>query len=143
MHLMIAQAMVRSALDGCEGAGCLDAFHADNGKGEVVIAWQEKGIWFRSMIDWFSQSLPLVYDYKTTGMSVAPHVIGRMMADAGWDIQAAMQERGLLALDLVRAGHGFRFVAQENEPPYAMTVAQLSESVLTIGRKKLDAAIRI
>lgn len=145
-HMKVAQKMVDIARDRCEAVGCHDAFHPDHGKGEVVIAWEEGGIWFRSMIDWFypfSQSLSLLYDYKTTGMSVAPHVIGRMMADAGWDIQAAMHERGLVALDLIGRGSRFRFVAQENEPPYAVTVAELSESVLTMGRKKLEVAIRI
>ncbi len=138
----LAAKMVDAARDAMEAAGCQDAF-SDRGHGEAVIAWQEGGIWFRSMIDFLMPELGLCYDYKTTGSSVAPHAVGRLMADAGWDVQAAMQERGLLALRLTSPSWRFRFVAQEDKRPFATTVVELSESVMTMGRKKLDAAIRI
>lgn len=140
---MIAQAMVRKGRDGLEASGCADAFAEDQGLGEVVIAWKEpQGFWCRAMIDWLA--LPLIYDYKTTAMNVAPHRIGYMMADAGWDIQAAMIERGLCALDQRHAGRlRFRFVAQEDKPPNAVTVCELSEAVMTMGRKKLAVALEI
>jgi len=138
----LAAKMVDAARDALEAAGCPDAFD-DRGYGEAVIAWQEDGIWFRSMIDCLIPIYTLCYDYKTTGLSVAPHAVGRLMADAGWDIQAAMQERGLLNLRLTSPSWHFRFVAQEDKKPFATTVVELSESVMTIGRKKLDMAIRI
>lgn len=139
-HFMTAQVMVLAASNSLHDAGCADAFN--KGNGEVVITWEEDGIWFRSMIDWRS-TLPLCYDYKTTEMSVAPHSIGRIMANAGWDVQAAMQERGLEALALLERNTKFRFVAQENKPPYAVTVCELGEGAMTMGRKKLQAAIHI
>lgn len=115
-----------------------------SGDSEVVIAWQKNGIWFRSMIDRLSTSRTLVLDYKSSGMSCAPHGIGRMMADAGWDVQAAMHEMGLNALHPESAGRRrHQFVAQENEEPYALTIAEMNEGVLTMGRKKLAAAINI
>jgi len=140
-HFMVAQAMARAAKDACENTGCPEAF--DWGDGEVVIAWEENGLWLRSMIDWFPREVPISYDYKTTEMSVAPHVIGARVASGGWDIQAAMQERGLVALGLIKPGQGFRFVAQESEPPYVVTIVELTESIMTLGRKKVDAAIAI
>jgi hypothetical protein len=121
---------------------CENAF--TNGDAEVVIANCEDGIWLRSMIDWITPDLREVWDYKTSGKSAAPHVAGKQMADAGWHIQAAMHERILDAVD--PRGRGRRrhlFVCQENEPPYALTVNEITEAALTIGRKKIDYAIRI
>lgn len=111
---------------------------------EVVIAWEEDGIWLRSMIDHLTPDRLTVIDFKTSGMSCAPHGIGRMMNDAGWDVQAAMHERGLYRVDPEGAGRRRHlFIAQENEEPYALTVVQISEAVLTMGRKKLAVATDI
>lgn len=141
-HMLAAERMVAAAWTQIKRHEADDCFR--NGAGEVMIAWQEDGIWFRSLIDWLHDDLLTVDDYKTGGVSVAPHGIGMRMVDQGWDIQAAMIERGLAVLDPERAGRRrFRFIAQENEAPFAMTVCQLSESVLTMGRKKLQAAIDI
>jgi PDDEXK-like domain of unknown function (DUF3799) len=118
----------------------------DGGDSEVVLAWQEDGLWFRSMLDWFTipAGRTRVVDYKTSGMSCAPHAIGRMLADAGWDVQAAMHERGLDALDPDGAGRRQHlFIAQENEEPYALTVCELGKSVRTMGHKKLEFATAI
>jgi hypothetical protein len=140
----IARAMADAAHEGLNLVGCGDAFKPENGNGEIVVAWQEGPLWFRTMIDWAFTDHRLNYDLKTTGSSVAPHMIDRLMVTAGWDIQAAFQERGLDAVDPTNAGRRtFRFVAQEDEPPYALTVCELSEDVMTMGRKKADHAIRI
>lgn len=114
------------------------------GVGEVVIIWQEDGLWFRSMIDWLPHNMRSPSDFKTTGMSVAPHVIPSLMMNGGWDVQAAMHERGLDVLDPNNAGRRkFRFIAQENYEPYALTICELPEAVLTMGRKKLQHAIDV
>lgn len=116
----------------------------DKGNGEVVLIWREGDLWLRTMIDWLSPQRELIHDYKTTGLSCAPHAIPALMLNGGWDVQAAMQERGLDALDPRGAGRRkFRFVSQENTAPYALTVCELPEAVITMGRKKLDYAIRL
>ena len=143
-HMVRATRMVEAASDQLDAARWQSAFDPDAGNGEVVIAWQEDGLWMRSLIDWLGTRVPTVYDYKSTGLSVAPHAIPNLMANAGWPIQAAMIERGLDALDPDNAGRRvFRFVAQENEPPYALTPIELGEAVLTMGRKQLQYAIDI
>ena len=120
------------------------AFHGAPGNGEVVLIWREGDIWLRTMIDWLSPQRNVAWDFKTSGMSCAPHAIPSLMLNGGWDVQAAMHERGLNAIDPDGAGRRkFRFVSQENTAPYAVTVAELSEAVLTMGRKKLDHAIRL
>lgn len=122
------------------GQAGLDGAFRD-GDGEIVVAWQEDGFWFRTLIDWM-ESPVLLYDLKTSGLSCAPHAIAPMIERAGWHIQAAMHERALNAVDPDGAGRRrFRFIAVENEPPYAMTPVELNEHWLTMGRKQLAYAI--
>lgn len=122
--------------------GWTDAFK--EGNGEAVVCWQEDGIWFRTMLDWITPDLRAAYDLKTTAASFAPHIIGRKMVDDGWDIQAAMHERALDAIDPDGAGRRkFRFVAVENYPPYALVPVEMTEAWLTMGRKKLAMAVDI
>ncbi len=115
------------------------------GSGEVVLAWQENGLWLRTMIDWINvQNKQVVVDYKSSGLSCAPHAVEDRPSVMGWDIQAAMHERGLDVLDPQNAGRRQHFyVNQENEPPYALTVVRISEADLTMGRKKLAMALDI
>ena len=122
-------------------AGCERAFvHGDP---EVVIANCEDGMWLRSMIDWITPDLREVWDYKTSGMSASPYATGRLMASGGWHIQAAMHERILDAIDTKGAGRRRHlFVAQETEPPYALTVNEIGEAAMTIGRKQIEYAAR-
>lgn len=140
-HMVRAQAMVHAARLQLAAAGWRRAFR--EGHGEVVIAWEEDGLWFRSMIDWMVDTGEL-YDLKTSGMSCAPHAVPMLGVDAGWDIQAAMHERGLDNLDPDNAGRRrFRFVPQENDAPFALVPVELTEAWLTMGRKKLQRAIDI
>lgn len=117
-----------------------DAF--TEGAAEVMICWEEDGIWFRSLLDWLHDGLRTVDDFKSTGMSVAPHVLGLRAEAGGWDIQAAFIERGLDVLDPAGAGRRkFRFIAQETDPPHALSVMHMDEHWLTMGRKKVQRAI--
>lgn len=123
-----------------KAVGWRDAFDQKTGDGEVVLVWEESGLWFRTMIDWLPKHQKLMYDLKTGGGSFAPHLVGQKVIDDGWDVQAAMIERGLNKL----AGNAkrlFRFCALENYEPYALAPVELTEHHLTMGRKKLDVAI--
>lgn len=114
-----------------------------DGKAEVVVIATEGGLPLRSMIDWMANPTLLV-DLKTTGLSVAPSAIPNMMVSAGWPIQAAFQERVLDHLDPEGRGRRkFRFIAIEDEPPYALTPVELTEAVMTMGRKQVDYAINL
>jgi hypothetical protein len=96
------------------------------------------------MIDWLTNDLREVWDLKTSGMSASPYATGKLMASAGWHVQCAMHERILDALDPKGAGRRkYRYVCQENEPPYALTVNEIGEAALTIGRKQIDWAVRM
>lgn len=141
-HLAAAREMVKVARTQLDGMGMPEAFR--DGDGEAVIAWEEHGIWFRTMLDWITPDRRLAYDFKTSGMSVSPNDIGRKAVDDGWDIQAAMHERALNRIDPDGAGRRrFRYIAQEHKKPYALTAIELPESWLTIGRQKLAVAINL
>jgi PDDEXK-like domain of unknown function (DUF3799) len=140
-HLARANEMVRAAAQQLMVAKHENAFVL--GHGEVVLCWREGDLWFRTMIDWLIDTRH-VYDLKTTAMSVAPHVAVERPSVEGWDIQAAMFERGLDALDPDGAGRReFIFINIENTPPFALTPVRISEADLTMGRKKLQHAVEI
>lgn len=138
-HMDAADAIAASARDQLARHEDRDAF--TKGSGEVMIAWQEHGFWYRALVDWLSDDLRTVDDFKTTGMSVAPHVLGIRAESAGWHVQAAFIERGLDILDPAGAGRRrFRFIAQEQFVPYQLVVMHMDEHWMTMGRKKLAYA---
>jgi hypothetical protein len=141
-HMKQAHELVKAARVQLDIADCEEAFFYGNG--EVVVAWQEDDIWFRTMIDWAVPNNVFLYDLKTSGRSAAPQAVPFTMEDGGWPIQAAMQERGLDIVDPENAGRRvFRFVMVENTPPFALTINEMTEAAMTHGRKQLDYAIRI
>ena len=140
-HFAVAQAMQRAARAALEAAGHWWMF--EQGDAECMIAWQyERGIWCRQLLDWLSPDRTTYVDYKTTQASAAPHLLARRMIENGWPVQAAFAETGLHAV-FGRARRRFLFVTQEATPPYALTVAELSEAVLTMGRKQVVSAVRL
>lgn len=141
-HFDTAGEMVDAAIEQLNRIhGCQNAF--TNGDAEVVVACEENGVWLRSMLDWVTPDLREIWDYKTGAQSASPYATGRRMAGDGWHIQAAMHERILDTLDPKGAGRRrFFYVAQENEEPYALTVNEIGEAALTIGRKQIEFAVR-
>ncbi len=139
-HLTRAREMIAAARPQLDAVGWKNDFKV--GQGEVMIAWQEGDLWLRSLIDWLSPDSLILTDFKTTGLNCAPHAIASMIEKAGWHVQAAMHDRGLNVLDPDGAGRRkFRFVALENEPPYALAAVELTEHWLTMGRKQLAYAV--
>jgi PDDEXK-like domain of unknown function (DUF3799) len=143
IHYDIAIQMVKRAHEQLRHIpGCGHIGDPIQGDAEVVIASCEDGLWLRAMIDWITPDLRQVVDFKTSGMSVSPYATGRLMASAGWHIQAAMHERILDEIDPDGAGRRHHlYVAQENYEPFALTVNEIDEAALTIGRKQLSYAI--
>lgn len=142
-HLADAHLMVKAACTQLLEAAPADAALEDaftNGNGEVVIAAEINGVWFRSLVDWMVNPR-LMFDYKTTGMSVAPHALPKLMADAGWPIQAAMQDMILDILDPEGAGkRRFFFIGQENYDPFELTISELPRATMQMGHKLLAKA---
>jgi len=114
-----------------------------HGVAEVMLAARDGDDWFRTLLDWWPQSQRVIYDYKTTGVSIAPGELDRKMWLDGWHIQAAFHEFLLEILDPTFSGRRkHRFVVQETFEPFAIQVAQIPEDALTIGRKQVANARR-
>ena len=112
------------------------------GQPEAVIAWDEGGVWCRSMVDWIDIEQRTLWDYKTVAGSVHPAAVGRRLFDMGYDLQACFYERGLHALQVIDQGElKFRFICQEIDPPYLVSIVELDQGAMIIGRKKVAHAI--
>lgn len=136
--------MAEAALNQLAALGLVDEWRPEVGHGEAVIANREGDIWLRAMIDWLPHHKRVVWDYKSTRASAAPHAVSARMGDTGWHIQAAMHERLLNAIDPDNAGRRRHlFVCQECDEPYALTVSEISEASLTIGRMQIQHAINL
>lgn len=112
-----------------------------NGTPEQTLIWQEtEHIWCRARLDWLPLAGPFFDDYKSTGASANPDEWSRTLYNMGADIQAAFYLRGIRALGLHEAP-AFRFIVQENTPPYALSVIALSPATLAIGEAKVQRAM--
>jgi hypothetical protein len=115
------------------------------GKPERSLFRQDKatGVWLRSRIDWLPQPTAggrmTIPDYKTT-VSAEPLAFGRSVARYGYFQQAAWYVDMVLALGLAEDVH-FVFLAQEKTAPYLVTVFELDEYSLELGRKRNRKAI--
>jgi hypothetical protein len=108
---------------------------------ECGFIWQEGDTWFRTKIDRL-QGDTVSIDFKTTAAAATDRGIDNMMMDMGWHIQAAFHERALNAA-LGEEPRRFLFIVQETYAPFALTVTELTEGALAIGRQQLDTAIQI
>ena len=112
------------------------------GTAEETLIWREGDLWCRARLDWLHTDRRTIDDYKTTGASANPEVWARgPLYNLGHDLQAAFYLRGLRAI----TGHDatFRFVVQENFPPYATAVIGLGPQALSLATKKVLAALEL
>lgn len=77
--------------------------------------------------------MPVVIDYKTT-MAADMKSFRSSARKFGYDFQAGFYTEGIDLSTLEK--HGFIFIAQEKEPPYAVGIYSCSESFLIQGRHK-------
>lgn len=141
-HYALASRMAQAAREQLELRGEANLF-AEPQLCEVMLLWQpDPDIWCRQLVDFLSADRHTFADYKTTREGAAPHALARKMVNDGWPIQAAFAERGLDILHPATTGRRrYLFIVQEAEPPYALNIADMSESALTMGRKMVDAAL--
>lgn len=118
-----------------------------DGQPEVSAFWtdEEAGIQRRARFDWLRdvrEGRRLIIGDLKTAVSSEPDEFGRAAANYGYAIQAANYIDAAIALDL-DPDPAFLFVAVEKEPPYVVTVGQLDEESLAVGRYLLRKAIRL
>jgi hypothetical protein len=112
-------------------------FDPESGKPEQSAFWVDErtGVWRRARFDWLpnpTSGRMIISDYKTT-----PHAdldsIQRSVHNFGYAQQAAWYLDAAVALGL-HPDPAFVFVFQERVPPYIVTLVQLDEVALSIGR---------
>lgn len=114
----------------------------DSGAAEQTLIWRDDktGVMCRARIDWLRDSGDVV-DYKTTN-DASPSALTRSVAKLGYHIQRAQYTDGVRALGLADAPR-FVFIAQEKEPPYVVTCAQLDDEYAAIGTAAIGRAREI
>lgn len=115
------------------------------GQAEATMLWQDEAehgpIWCRSRVDWLYRDMPLLLDLKTTEGSAVPDVWARSPAGKDAPLRAAHYLRGARALGL--RNPRYFFVLLERDPPFGVSVCELSPALLTIGEEQHEAARNI
>jgi len=115
---------------------------------EVTAVWRDRcgGAWSRARMDRLSISAKTItiIDYKTTELSAAPDYVARTIFNNNYHFQEAFYRRGLRQLfpeiDRHERRLEFRFIVQEQEPPFEITVAKVDAAGRLIGEKMASAA---
>lgn len=115
-----------------------------NGTPEASLFSRDtSGLMLRGRVDWLPEPADrmIVADYKTA-VSADPKAFDKPAADYGYHMQAAWYSDLIAELGLA-SEVAFLFVVQEKEPPYEVSVIQLDEIDLAIGRWQNRMAIEI
>lgn len=134
-------AMVESAREQIEKHECKDAF-SGGGAHEVTLVWKEGDIWCRCRVDYITTDGKFFYDYKTTEASANPDDAERLFSGMGYDITDAFYRRGIRKI-LKIDNPVYRFVVQEVEKPYALSVIGFDPVAQGVADRKIDEAIRL
>jgi len=112
-----------------------------DGAPEQTLVWrdEETGVMCRAKTDWLTAHG--IVDYKSCDKAEPGH-LRKSVFNFGYHIQAAFYLRGFRALQS-RTEPFFAFVAQEKEPPYLVTVFQLTQDALDQGDRQCAEALRI
>ncbi len=130
------------AIERHELAGQL--FRPGRGVAEQSLFWQDPdyGIWRRARLDWQLPGLRLiVVDYKTT-VAADPASIRKHVASFSYHMQAAWYTDAIAALG-IGDDPAFLFVFQEKTPPYLITIAELDDDAIRVGRHRNRDACEI
>ncbi|MFJ8016186.1 PD-(D/E)XK nuclease-like domain-containing protein [Streptomyces sp. NPDC096339] len=101
-----------------------------SGVAEQSAFWPDGEIWWRSRFDWLRPDL--IGDYKTT-RSVHPDYLSKAVHELGYHIQEHVYRRAAVELGLLPEGAAFKFIYQEKQPPYLVTVAELDPVARHVG----------
>lgn len=138
-HAPQLQAMVTACHEQLRLFPEAENFFDVSGTFEGAIFWQERDVWCRVKFDWMSASHAWLVDYKSTKASANPAIWGSSVFREGYDIQHALYRRAVHSL--TGKTPEFRFVVQESEPPFAVSVVGLSPDAAEHADHKLDLAL--
>lgn len=107
---------------------------APGGVAERSLFWTdpETGVFCRARPDWIGNGLT---DYKST-TDVSLEHIRRTIANFGYHQQIPWYRDGALELDLINPDAPFRLVFQRKTPPYPVTIVEIDDTAMEIGRDR-------
>lgn len=109
---------------------------------EQTLTWQEGETWLRCRPDWLRGNRKLVVEYKTAKNADPADWIKTSCMGGGYDIQAALNLRGLDAI-LGEEEREFIFLVQEIEEPYLCSLIGAGPLMLELAHKKIEAGLRV
>lgn len=113
-------------------------FAPGSGLPEQSLFWVDErtGVWCRARPDWLPHAIPgrrmIIPDYKSC-VAADLQSLSKAVFNFGYHQQATWYPDGIQALGLAD-DVAFVFVAQEKTPPYLITVFELDEMAMQIGR---------
>lgn len=109
-----------------------DEVFAPGGSAEQSLFWTdfETGVFCRARPDWIGNGIT---DYKSTTDVSIPH-LQKVIAERGYHQQADWYLSGAVDRDLIRSDAPFRLVFQAKTAPYLVTIVELDDIALQIGR---------
>lgn len=115
-----------------------------DGRAEHSIYWHDDatGVRLRCRPDFLPDGLArdVCVDYKTA-TTADPRQFQRAVFDYGYHQQQAFYEDGLAEIGLVDVG--FLFVVQSKTAPYTVSVCQIDQEIVELGRRQNRAAIEL
>ncbi len=111
---------------------------------EAMLAWQERGLWRRGLVDGCSPDMRVAGDYKTSGRRCPPAVAAQFVNANGYPFQERFYNRGFDCLD--RSGIGrrkFFFMFQEVLEPHAVCFVETDEANRSLADENVAAACNI
>jgi hypothetical protein len=123
---------VRAMADALRRHPDADEVFAPGGVAERSLFWTdpETGVFCRARPDWIGNGLS---DYKSTTDVSLDH-IRRTIANFGYHQQIPWYLDGAVALDLVPADAPFRLVFQMKTDPYLVSIVEIDDAAMEIGR---------
>lgn len=139
-----AQAVVEAAREQLAESEVPALAHGE-GDGEVSVLSNERGIWRRCRLDWWSADRLTVVDYKATQGSANATTFERQVARMQYDLQDAFYLTLLEDEYPHLAGRiQFVFVVQEaKSPPFELALYQITEADREVARRKVAEGMRI
>lgn len=116
---------------------------------ERTLIWFDRGVWCRLKLDWLDCEVDAdgnmiegsvtnpFWDFKSTKSAHPDDWPKRNLFGLDADIQVGMYRRGISAVLGIRDPQ-FRFVVQENEPPFALAVYSLKNHETDLADRRVE-----
>jgi hypothetical protein len=108
-----------------------------DGISEHTYVWHDGATYMRARLDRVSNDRRLIMDYKTCD-NAEPEAFLRQILNLGYDLQGAFYLRAN-----ERPDTRYILVAQEIEPPYAVSFIGLTPAMIALGNRKVERAIAV